>query len=91
METETVAVNTLPARTARTEGDIRRAEFDDIVRSLAKLPKGQAIIIRIPGESGKGMSSKLGRAAKRVGMFETTQRGSGEDEKGVYAFIRRID
>lgn len=86
-----MAVNTLPARTGRTEGDERRAELDELVRSLTKLPKGQAIIIRIAGESGKGMSSKLGRAAKRVGMFDTTQRGSGEDEKGVYAFIRRIE
>lgn len=87
---ETVDIKALPVRTHVSDKDRERAELDELVRSLAKLPIGQAIIIRDEGASGKGLSSKLGRAAKRVGLDTTTERGSGIDDKGVFGFIRRI-
>lgn len=90
-QSETVPVDTLPARTSVTDKDKERAELDALVKSLMKKPIGEAIIIRDEGASGKGLSSRLGRAAGRVGMADITQRGSGTDAKGVYAFIRRID
>jgi len=89
IESEVVDVKTLPAKTHTSEKDAERAELDKLVSGVSKLPIGQAIIIR--GGTGKGMASRLGRSAKRLGIAESTERGSGTDAKGIYAFIRRID